>query len=125
MSGWVRAFFAWYVGHEIPGLFLFLLVQVPIMLGLALVAALAIDSGRLGGARMFRLVIFLPYAVPGFISILVFKGLFNRNFGEINLILDSLFGIRPNWTGKAYEAYGVTCTRQINPRRSNGKGRGR
>ena len=32
---------------------------------------------------------------------------------------------RPNWTGKAYEAYGVTCTRQIDPRRSNGKGRGR
>jgi maltose/maltodextrin transport system permease protein len=39
--------------------------------------------------------------VPAFISILVFKGLFNRNFGEINLILDTLLGIRPNWTGNA------------------------
>ncbi|TNY03395.1 maltose ABC transporter permease MalF, partial [Escherichia coli] len=36
----------------------------------------------------YRTLLFLPYAVPGFISILVFKGLFNQNFGEINAILD-------------------------------------
>ena len=35
--------------------------------------------------------------MPGFISILVFKGLFNQNFGEINAILDALFGIKPAW----------------------------
>jgi maltose/maltodextrin transport system permease protein len=52
-------------------------------------------------AWLYRLLLFLPYAVPGFISILVFKGLFNRNFGEINLILDALLGIRPNWVGNA------------------------
>ena len=37
---------------------------------------------------LYRTLLFLPYAVPGFISILVFKGLFNQNFGEINGILD-------------------------------------
>jgi len=46
---------------------------------------------------VYRTLLFLPYAVPGFISILVFKGLFNQNFGEINLALDALFGIRPAW----------------------------
>jgi maltose/maltodextrin transport system permease protein len=35
--------------------------------------------------------------VPGFISILVFKGLFNQNFGEINTILNALLGIKPAW----------------------------
>jgi maltose/maltodextrin transport system permease protein len=45
----------------------------------------------------YRTLLFLPYAVPGFISILVFKGLFNQNFGEINLILHHLFGIKPSW----------------------------
>ncbi|HEX3764989.1 MAG TPA: maltose ABC transporter permease MalF [Kofleriaceae bacterium] len=58
-------------------------------------------------AWLYRLLLFLPYAVPGFISILVFKGLFNRNFGEINLILDTLFGIRPNWTGNPMLARGM------------------
>ncbi|MBQ0931837.1 maltose ABC transporter permease MalF [Ideonella alba] len=46
---------------------------------------------------LYRTLLFLPYAVPGFISILVFKGLFNQNFGEINAILDHLFGIKPAW----------------------------
>ena len=46
---------------------------------------------------LYRTLLFLPYAVPGFISILVFKGLFNQNFGEINAILDAVFGIKPAW----------------------------
>jgi maltose/maltodextrin transport system permease protein len=46
---------------------------------------------------LYRTLLFLPYAVPGFISILVFRGLFNQNFGEINLILETLFGIKPAW----------------------------
>lgn len=45
----------------------------------------------------YRTLLFLPYAVPSFISILVFKGLFNQNFGEINAILDALFGVKPAW----------------------------
>ncbi len=45
----------------------------------------------------YRILLILPYAVPAFISILVFRGLFNQNFGEINLILNALFGIRPPW----------------------------
>jgi maltose/maltodextrin transport system permease protein len=49
----------------------------------------------LKGRTAYRTLLFLPYAVPGFISILVFKGLFNQNFGEINAILDALFGIKP------------------------------
>ena len=46
---------------------------------------------------LYRTLLFLPYAVPGFISILVFKGLFNQNLGEINAILDAVFGVRPAW----------------------------
>jgi maltose/maltodextrin transport system permease protein len=46
---------------------------------------------------LYRVLLFVPYAVPGFISILVFKGLFNESSGEINLILHSLFGAAPRW----------------------------
>lgn len=46
---------------------------------------------------VYRLLLFLPYAVPGFISILIFRGLFNENFGEINLVLNQMFGLRPQW----------------------------
>jgi maltose/maltodextrin transport system permease protein len=59
--------------------------------------AVLLEWERLEHRTLYRTLLFLPYAVPGFISILVFKGLFNQNFGEINAILDAVFGIRPAW----------------------------
>jgi maltose/maltodextrin transport system permease protein len=76
-----------------------LTVVLTAALGMLLAELLSWDGLRFAG--LYRVLLFLPYAVPAFISILVFKGLFNRNFGEINLILDTLLGIRPNWTGDA------------------------
>jgi maltose/maltodextrin transport system permease protein len=64
-------------------------------LGMSL--AVLLEWPQLKYRALYRTLLFLPYAVPGFISILVFKGLFNQNFGEINGILNSLFGIRPAW----------------------------
>ncbi|MEV6415628.1 sugar ABC transporter permease [Kribbella sp. NPDC051718] len=60
---------------------LFLVVQVPVMLVLALLAALAIDSARLHGASFFRVVIFLPYAVPGVVAVLMWGFIYGDNFG--------------------------------------------
>ena len=62
---------------------LILLVQVPIMLGLALVFALVLDSGRAHGSRALRLLIFLPYAVPGVVATLMWGYLYGRDFGPI------------------------------------------
>jgi maltose/maltodextrin transport system permease protein len=79
----------------------FAAVTVVLTAGLGMLLAELLSWESLRFAWLYRVLLFLPYAVPGFISILVFKGLFNRNFGEINLILDTLLGIRPNWTGNA------------------------
>jgi maltose/maltodextrin transport system permease protein len=64
---------------------------------LGMLLAVLLNWDGLSGKAVYRAVLFLPYAVPGFISILVFKGLFNQNLGEVNLILHGLFGIRPAW----------------------------
>jgi multiple sugar transport system permease protein len=60
---------------------LFLVVQVPIMLILALVAALAIDSKRLMGSAFFRIGLFLPYAVPGVVAVLMWGFLYSDRLG--------------------------------------------
>jgi maltose/maltodextrin transport system permease protein len=64
---------------------------------LGMTLAVLLNWEALKYRTLYRTLLFLPYAVPGFISILVFKGLFNQNFGEINAILHALFGIRPAW----------------------------
>ncbi|KPF49775.1 maltose transporter [beta proteobacterium AAP121] len=76
-------------------LFAGLTVLLSTALGMTL--AVMLEWQNLKHRALYRTLLFLPYAVPGFISILVFKGLFNQNFGEINAILDALFGVRPAW----------------------------
>jgi maltose/maltodextrin transport system permease protein len=76
-------------------LFAGLTVLFSTVLGMTL--AVLLNWEGLSHRTLYRTLLFLPYAVPGFISILVFKGLFNQNFGEINAILNAVFGIRPAW----------------------------
>ncbi|WP_319636074.1 maltose ABC transporter permease MalF [Marinobacter sp.] len=75
----------------------FALATVVFTLALGLVLANLLQWDQIRGKGFYRTMLILPYAVPAFISILVFKGLFNQNFGEINLVLEGLFGVRPAW----------------------------
>nr|WP_298142441.1 maltose ABC transporter permease MalF [uncultured Pseudomonas sp.] len=75
----------------------FAALTVLFTLAVGLTLASVLQWELVGGKAFYRMMLILPYAVPGFISILVFKGLFNQNFGELNLLLDSLFGVRPDW----------------------------
>lgn len=73
---------------------LFLIIQVPIMLGIALFLALAIDSGRTRGARSARLMVFVPYAVPGVVATLMWGYLYGPRFGPITQLFETL-GLAP------------------------------
>ncbi|MGV8883708.1 MAG: carbohydrate ABC transporter permease [Rhodoglobus sp.] len=52
-------------------------VQVPVMLGLALLFALLLDSPLVRGRRFFRLAFFVPYAVPGVIAAIMWGFLYS------------------------------------------------
>ncbi|PPF54824.1 sugar ABC transporter permease [Rathayibacter sp. AY1C2] len=69
---------------------LFLVVQVPVMLVLSLVAALAIDSAHLVGRGAFRILLFLPYAVPGVVAALIWGFLYGNQFGLTGSVNDLL-----------------------------------
>ncbi|MGO3885827.1 MAG: carbohydrate ABC transporter permease [Mycetocola sp.] len=68
----------------------FLIIQVPIMLLLALAAALAIDSARLHASGFYRIVIFLPYAVPAVVAVLMWGYMYGDQFGLAGNINDFL-----------------------------------
>lgn len=85
------AIFVWTV------VFSALTVFFTLSIGMFLAVLLNWESLRF--RAVYRMMLFLPYAVPGFISILVFKGMF-RNQGEINMVLNMLFGTGTiNWLG--------------------------
>lgn len=72
---------------------LFLAVQVPVMLLLALLVALAVDSGRLYGRNFFRITIFLPYAVPAVVATLMWGFMYGTRFGLVGNINEA-FGVQ-------------------------------
>ena len=60
---------------------LFFVIQVPLMLVLALLFALALDSGLMRLTKVIRLGIFLPYAVPSVVATLMWGYLYGPSFG--------------------------------------------
>jgi multiple sugar transport system permease protein len=69
----------------------FFVIQVPVMLLLALVFALALDSGLTRLARVVRLGIFVPYAVPSVIAALMWGYLYGQDYGpfaQLSRMLD-------------------------------------
>jgi multiple sugar transport system permease protein len=73
---------------------LFLVIQVPVMLLLALFVALAIDSRRVWWPKLFRLGVFVPYAVPAVVGTLMWGFLYGGQFGLTGQIADA-FGVDP------------------------------
>jgi maltose/maltodextrin transport system permease protein len=66
----------------------FLSVVLSFSLG-AFLAVVLNDLGR-HSKLIYRLLFIIPYSIPFFISVLVFKGLLNKDFGEINSLLGFL-----------------------------------
>ncbi|MFL2000376.1 carbohydrate ABC transporter permease [Microbacterium sp. A1-JK] len=74
---------------------LFGVVQVPVMLGLALLFALLLDSPALKGKRFFRLAFFVPYAVPGVIAAIMWGFLFSPNLSPFTGVTQSVDFLSP------------------------------
>lgn len=64
---------------------------------LGLFLALMFNDPAVPGRKFFRSALIIPYAVPGFISILVWVGMLNPELGVISRTLVKLFGWAPPW----------------------------
>ncbi|MDR6972759.1 sugar ABC transporter permease [Leifsonia shinshuensis] len=69
---------------------LFGVVQVPVMLLLALVFALLLDSPLLRGKKFFRLAYFAPYAVPGVIAAIMWGFLYSPSLSPFSTITQNV-----------------------------------
>ncbi|SJM48186.1 Maltose/maltodextrin ABC transporter, permease protein MalF [Actinomycetales bacterium JB111] len=73
--------------------FAFLSVATTFLLGLFL--AVVFNDPRVKGQKIYRTLLILPYAFPGFLAALLWAGLLNERFGFINNVL--LFGADIPW----------------------------
>ena len=79
--------------------FAFATLTVLISFALGLFLAITLDKAGMRFQRVYRAVLVIPYAIPGFLSLLVWRGLLNDDFGVVNKLLHAhvawLFGA--NW----------------------------
>lgn len=75
--------------------------QIPVMLGLALVFALVLDSGLVWFRGVFRLGFFLPYAVPSVVAALIWGYLYGPTFGPFTQIAGYLGVPPPNFLSES------------------------
>jgi ABC-type sugar transport system permease subunit len=81
--------FAWTVTWAV------LTVVLSFALGLGL--AILLNDRGLRFRKLYRSLLIVPYAIPAFISILIWRGFFNTEVGLFNQFLSQTFGVRVPW----------------------------
>ncbi|WP_315098974.1 ABC transporter permease subunit [uncultured Cellulomonas sp.] len=67
--------------------FAFAALSVATTFALGLFLAIVFNDPRVRGRKLYRSLMILPYAFPGFLSALVWKGMLNEKFGYVNEVL--------------------------------------
>ncbi|MFE1250830.1 carbohydrate ABC transporter permease [Streptomyces sp. NPDC058735] len=82
------------------------LVQIPVMLLLALVLALLLDSTVARLKRFFRIAYFVPYGIPGVIAALMWAFLYDPRLSPIVDLLDKS-GSAPDFLGSSMMLWSI------------------
>ncbi len=78
----------------------FALISVGSTFVLGMLLALMFDDERLKGRKIYRSILILPYAIPGFVTALLWRSMFNQDFGLIN----NLTHLDVDWLGNPWAA---------------------
>lgn len=79
--------------------------NVAIGVSVGLVLALILNTKGLAGRPIYRVLLIFPWAMPNYITALIWKGMFHQQFGVVNQMLQ-LVGIEPvSWFEKPWSSY--------------------
>ncbi|WP_339299456.1 ABC transporter permease subunit [Paenibacillus sp. FSL K6-2441] len=71
------------------------IVSTTLQIGLGLFLAVLVNDKRIRFKRLIRTILILPWAIPNFVTIMIFSALFNDQFGAINRTILARFNIAP------------------------------
>jgi len=60
------------------------------MFVIGLLLAIILNSDRVKGSRIFRTILLIPWAMPAFVSVMIWRYLTNYNFGHINQMIGKI-----------------------------------
>lgn len=84
--------------------FIFPAVSVLTTFSLGLAIAVMFNDKDFPFKKIIRSLLLIPYTIPGLITILIWRGMLNSEFGVINRFLEDWFGWAPRWTTEPFWA---------------------
>lgn len=101
-----------------PKTILWTVVNIFFHVGIGLLLAVALN-GPIRGKALYRILLIIPWAVPAYITALTWRGMFDYEYGAVNLLLTQaarfppvrwaldLVGLSPpvNWLGDVWHAF--------------------
>jgi arabinogalactan oligomer/maltooligosaccharide transport system permease protein len=98
--------------------FVWTVVNIAFHVGIGLLLAVALN-GPIRGKALYRILLIIPWAVPAYITALTWRGMFDYEYGAVNLLLTQaaqfaplrwaldLIGLSPpvNWLGDVWHAF--------------------
>jgi multiple sugar transport system permease protein len=85
----------------------FAVVLIPVQMVLSLVIALVLDSITTRFAKLSRLMIFLPYAIPAVIGAIMWGFLYSKNFGPLGELFGLVGATAPDLLSKQLIFFGL------------------
>ncbi len=97
------------VTDRVFGYFLFKTVLWTVLnlifhVGIGVLLALVLNKD-IKGRSVFRTLLILPWAVPQYITALTWRGMFNSEYGAVNLFLQKMAGMQIPWLSSEWGAF--------------------
>ncbi len=80
--------------------------------GIGVFLAILLDKD-LRGKTVYRTLLILPWAVPQYITALTWRGMFNSEYGAVNLLLEKLFHTQVLWLSSEWGAFAACLITNI------------
>ena len=80
-------------------------VCVAFHVGLGVLLAVVLHQQFIKGKGAWRVLLILPWAVPQYITALTWRGMFNFEFGAVNLLIEGLGGSAISWLSDPVTAF--------------------
>jgi len=91
---------------------LWTVVNLIFHVGIGVFLALILNKD-IKGKSLYRTLLILPWAVPPYITALTWRGMFNSEYGAVNLILEQLIGFQIPWLSTEWGAFSACLITNI------------
>lgn len=77
--------------------FIFAFMSLFLTFSVGLLISIIYGDPKFKGKKLLRSLLLIPYTIPSLITILIWRGMLNPDLGVVNRVLESVFGLSPDW----------------------------